>query len=204
MMRPTRHNARLAATIAAMNFFEPMWVHASGGVPSYSLQTLAMRQSPVSHVLSLTPFKNLSGRNYIGHYIDHNCIGHRHMGHNYIGHNRTRPFKNLLVYRAWECNSAHARASVRADSASERTQTRRHAEHTGHARPRSTTTHHTIPYHTIPYHTIPYHTIPHHTTPHHPVALTEGIFLILYFTPPSDFALDGIFLRDENGENFKP
>ena len=43
-----------------------------------------------------------------------------------------------------------------------------------------------------------------YVTPACPVALTEGIFSLLIFYPPSDFALDGIFLRDENGENFKP
>ena len=37
-----------------------------------------------------------------------------------------------------------------------------------------------------------------------PTALTEGIFLILIFSLPSDFAMDGICFRDENGENFKP
>ena len=33
-----------------------------------------------------------------------------------------------------------------------------------------------------------------------PAALTEGVFLTLIFPPPSDFASDRIFLRDENGE----
>ena len=36
------------------------------------------------------------------------------------------------------------------------------------------------------------------------IALPEGSFSLLIFSPPLDFASDGIFLRDENGENFKP
>ena len=40
-----------------------------------------------------------------------------------------------------------------------------------------------------------------------PVALTEGIFSLFIFYPPSDFALDGMFPRDETAkwrEKFKP
>mgnify|MGYP000028515855 CR=1 FL=1 len=46
--------------------------------------------------------------------------------------------------------------------------------------------------------------LPHGNAQDTPTALPERTFLTLIFPPPSDFASDGIFLRDENGENFKP